>query len=139
MEQQSFQQAQNHSGWSPARRAKAGKASLNRALAALGIAAAGYLFGFLIPLASSGNSTTGHMVFFPIGGIFSLFLAVSAIMIGTKVRRAIGALPDERRERISPYVDLERQRTYATIGVAIGIVSIIANPLIGFLLYSVLR
>ncbi|HEY5526962.1 MAG TPA: hypothetical protein VIK02_05235 [Candidatus Anoxymicrobiaceae bacterium] len=121
----------------PERRRKAGKASFNRGLGALAIAGAGYLIGFLIPLASS--SGTGQMVFFPIGGIFSFFMAVTAIVIGRKVRQATAALSDEQRQRAAGFVDIDRQRTFAAWGIALGVTSIVFNPLLGFALYSAIR
>jgi hypothetical protein len=123
--------------WPPDRRRRAGKASFNRGLGALAIAAAGYLIGFLIPLASSGN--TGRMVFFPIGGIFSFFMAVMAIVIGRKVRQGTAGLSPEQKQRATGFIDIDRQRTFAAWGIALGIVSIVFNPLLGFALYSALR
>ena len=123
--------------WPPDRRRRAGKASFNRGIGALAIAAAGYLIGFLMPLASSGG--TGQMVFFPTGGIFSLFMAVMAIVIGRKVRRGTSGLTEEQKQRAAGFIDIDRQRTFAAWGIALGIISIVCNPLLGFAVYSAFR
>jgi hypothetical protein len=125
--------------WPPERRRAAGKASFNRGLAALGIAAAGWVLGFLIPLASSGGSNTGRMVFFPIGGFISLFMAVAAIMIGLKVRKGVGRLDQQQREKVKTFVDVDRQARYAAAGIALGIVSIVLNPLMGFMIVAIVK
>lgn len=128
-------------GPGPRRFRNPGKMSLNRGLAALGVAAGGYLIGFLIPfLSRQGRSVTGGQWFFwPIGGIFALFLAVFAIQIGRKTMQFIDGLPEQRRERLGNFMDLELERKRATAGVAVGIVAIAANPLIGFFIFLLVR
>ena len=118
-----------------------GRASLNRGLAALAVAAAGYLLGFLLPwaLSPSQSAGNGRFMFMPIGGIASFVLAFAAIMIGTKTKRFIRELAPARRERIGSFVDLDRESGLATRGVALGIASMVANPLIGFVLFAALR
>ncbi|MHB8896883.1 MAG: hypothetical protein ACYC99_17150, partial [Candidatus Geothermincolia bacterium] len=99
----------------------------------------GYLLGFLIPLASSGNPGMGRVVFFPIGGAVSLFLGISAIVIGLKVRKTLARLPELQRKRAAAIFDIGRQNSLAGAGIALGILSIIVNPLIAFLLISMLK
>ncbi len=130
-------------GYGPARAARfrdPGKASLNRGLAALAVAAAGYLLGFLLPLAVSSGGTPGRrLVFTPIGGIISLFLAAMAIAVGVRTRRFIREMAPARRERMAALVDIERQSRLSAAGIALGVVSLIANPLLGFIIYMALR
>jgi hypothetical protein len=129
--------------WSRERRLNAGKTSLNRGIAALAVAAGGNLLGLLIPWAvSSGQSSNGPLlgraVFFPVGGIVSLVLALIAISIGRKVKKFIGGLADFQRERISSFVDLEKQKRYASTGIGLGITSIVLNPLLVFGLVAII-
>ena len=128
--------------WCQERLRNAGKVSLNRGIAALAVAAAGNLLGFLIPWAansakSSNVPTVGRVLFFPMGGIVSLMLAVLAISIGRKVRKYIESLSDMQRTRLGSFIDLDKQRTYASMGVAMGIVSIVINPLLVFGLFTI--
>ena len=130
--------------WSRERRQNAGKVSLNRGIAALAVAAGGNLLGFLIPWAvNSGQSSNGPLVgravFFPVGGIVSLMLAILAISIGRKVNKFIDGLSDLQRERISSFIDLEKQRRYASTGIGLGVVSIAFNPLLAFGLIAIMR
>jgi hypothetical protein len=126
------------------RRLNAGKVSLNRGIAALAVAVAGNLLGFLIPLAvdsaqSSNGPLVGRVVFFPVGGIVSLMLAILAISIGKKVHKSIESLSDMQRTRLSSFLDLDKQWRYASMGVAIGIASIVINPLLVFGLIAMAR
>ncbi|MCJ7652784.1 MAG: hypothetical protein MUO75_03660 [Actinobacteria bacterium] len=128
--------------WSQERRRNAGKISLNRGIAALAVAAAGNLLGFLIPWAansaqSSNGPLVGRVVFFPMGGIVSLMLAILAISIGRKVHKFVESLSDTQRMRLNSSMDLEKQRRYASTGVALGIISIVINPLLAFGLIAI--
>ncbi len=127
--------------WGSPRFRNPGKSSLNRGVAALGVAAGGYLIGFFIPtLSRQGQSVTGgQWSFWPVGGIFAFLLAVMAIQIGRKTRRFIDYLPEPRRERVGNFMDLELERKRATAGIALGIVAIVANPLIGFFIFLLAR
>jgi hypothetical protein len=118
-----------------------GKAAFNRGLAALAVAVGGYLLGFMVPLLV--NSTdplrSGRFMFMPIGGIASLFLAVIAIQIGLRTRRFAAGLPALRRERLSSFLDVEGELRLAGWGIALGAASIVANPLIGFVVIAIIR
>ena len=121
----------------------AGKVSFNRGIAALAVGVAGNLLGFLIPWAansaqSSNGPLVGRVVFFPLGGIVSVMLAILAISTGRKVREFTGSLSDEQRMRLSSFIDLDRQRRYASTGVVLGIVSIVINPLLIFGLVAII-
>jgi hypothetical protein len=121
-----------------------GKVSFNRGIAALAVAVAGNLLGFLIPWAansaqSSSGPMVGRVVFFPMGGIVSVMLAILAISIGRKVHRFFEDLSDVQSMRLSSFIDLEKQRRYASTGVALGIVSIVINPLLVFGLVAIIR
>jgi hypothetical protein len=118
-----------------------GKSSLNRALAALAVAAVGYALGFaIVALSHQGSMTSGGgLAFFPIGGLFALFLAVIAIQIGRKTRMFIDGLDAARRERIGAFIDLELERKRATAGMVVGVIAILANPLVGFLVIVLVR
>ena len=130
--------------WPQQRWGSAGKASLNRGIAALAVAVAGNLLGFLIPWAvnsaqSSNGPLVGRVVFFPMGGIISVMLAVLAISIGRKVNKFAEGLSDIQRVRLGSFIDLEKQRRYASAGVALGIISIVINPLVAFGLFAIVR
>ena len=121
----------------------AGKVSFNRGIAALAVAVAGNLLGFLIPWAansaqSSNGPLVGRVVFFPLGGIVSVMLAILAISIGRKVHRFLEDLSDVQSMRLSSFIDLDRQRRYASTGVVLGIVSIVINPLLIFGLVAII-
>jgi hypothetical protein len=118
-----------------------GKMSLNRGLVALAVAVGGYLIGFRVTgLSHQGQAGAGGgWSFWPIGGVFALFMAIMAIQIGRKTRRFIDKLPAPRRERVGNFMDLELERKRATAGVALGIIAIAANPLIGFLVLLIVR
>jgi hypothetical protein len=118
-----------------------GKMSLNRGLVALAVAAGGYLLGFLLAgLSHQGQAGGGGGWFFwPIGGIFAFLMAIAAIQIGRRTRRFIDSLPAARRERVGSLMDLELERKRATAGVALGIIAITANPLIGYLVLLIVR
>ena len=121
----------------------AGKESFYRGIAALAVAVAGNLLGFLIPWAansaqSSSGPLVGRVVFFPMGGVVSVMLAILAISTGRKVREFTGSLSDEQRMRLSSFIDLEKQRRYASTGVVLGIVSIVINPLLIFGLVAII-
>ncbi|MBK5092379.1 MAG: hypothetical protein JJE48_02545 [Actinobacteria bacterium] len=73
------------------------------------------------------------------GGIVSLMLAILAISIGRKVHKFAESLSDEQRMRLSSFIDLEKQRRYASTGVALGIISIVINPLLAFGLLAIMR
>jgi hypothetical protein len=118
----------------------AGRRSLNMGLLGLGIAAFGYLLGFLLPLAVNSAQkglSAGRAMFLPFGGIASLFAAVAAISIGMKVRRFVAGLREEQRARLGSFVELEKQDRYAAAGIALGIATIIFNPLIAFFIVAV--
>lgn len=129
----------DNTSWSGPRRP--GRASFHRGLAALAVAAGGYLLGFMLPLlvSSSEPVSSGRFMFMPIGGIASLFLAVIAIQIGIATRRFAAGLPAPRLERLASFVDVEGEVRLAGWGVALGAASIAANPLIGFLLIAIIR
>jgi len=121
----------------------AGKVSFNRGIAALAVGVAGNLLGFLIPWAansaqSSNGPLVGRVVFFPLGGIVSVMLAILAISIGRKVHRFLEDLSDVQSMRLSSFIDLDRQRRYASTGVVLGIVSIVINPLLIFGLVAII-
>jgi len=121
----------------------AGKVSFNRGIAALAVGVAGNLLGFLIPWAansaqSSNGPLVGRVVFFPLGGIVSVMLAILAISIGRKVHRFFEDLSDVQSMRLSSFIDLDRQRRYASTGVVLGIVSIVINPLLIFGLVAII-
>jgi hypothetical protein len=123
------------------RRRRAGRASLNTAFAALGITCLGYLLGFVVP--SLVNSSTRHgmgsVMFLPIGGFASLFLAIMAIRGAGRVRRFTDGLSEFQRERISSSVDLRRQRTLSVHATVIATICIVANPLIAFAVVTLVR
>lgn len=130
--------------WSRERRRNAGKVSFNRGIAALAVAVAGNLLGFLIPWAanyaqSSNGPMVGRVVFFPVGGIVSLMLAILAISIGRKVHRFFEDLSDVQSMRLSSFIDLEKQTRYASVGVVLGAASIVVNPLLVFGLVAIIR
>jgi len=131
-------QRADRGGWPAERRRRAGKVALNRGLVALAIAAGGWVLGFLIPALTSTGSTGGR-AFFPIGGIASAFVAVSAILIGTRVRRFVNGLSTEQRMLVAPRWDMGRQVRFATLGIALGVASIVCNPLIGFVVLATSR
>jgi len=121
-----------------------GKASFNRGIAALAVAVAGYILGFLLPWAVNSSQSVsgipaGRFMFMPIGGMASFFLAIIAIQIGRKTKRFVGQLPPARRERLGSFMDLEKESRRASAGIALGIISIAANPLFGFFLITILR
>jgi hypothetical protein len=122
------------------RRRNAGRRSLNMGLVGLGIAAFGYLLRFLLPLAVNSAQrglSAGRVMFLPFGGIASLFAAVMAISIGMKVRRFVRGLGEDQRDRLGTFVELEKQDRYAAAGIALGIVTIVFNPLIAFFIVAV--
>lgn len=125
--------------WPPDRRRNAGRSSLNMGLLAIGIVAFGYLLGFLLPLlVNSGRGlSAGRVMFLPFGGIASLFAAVMAISIGRRVKKFASGLQEEQRDRLSDFVDLEKQERFATAGVVLGVASIVFNPLIAFALVAI--
>lgn len=121
-----------------------GRTVLHRGIASLAVASAGYLLGFLVPFlihsVGNGNSTSSAVVvFFPLGGIASLVLAVIAITVGRKVINAIDDIPVFRKEKIRTFVDLDKEKKLAATGIALGIISIVCNPLLGFLLFILIR
>lgn len=117
-----------------------GKASFNRGIAALAVAAGGYLLGFLLPLAiGSGGYGGGRMLFLPLGGITSLVLAVIAITIGRKVLKFERGMNEIQRRRLGAFMDVEGEKRLASIGIVLGVAAIVANPLIGFLIYAIAR
>lgn len=134
---------QGEPGQAPRRLRNPGKASFNRGIAALSVAAAGYILGFLLPWAANSSQSVsgipaGRFMFMPIGGIASFFLAIVAIQIGRKTKRFIGQLPPARRERLGSFMDVEKESRRASAGIALGIISIVANPLVGFFLITML-
>ncbi len=134
---------QEKPGRAPRRLRNPGKASFNRGMAALAVAAAGYILGFLLPWAvnssqSGSGIAAGRFMFMPIGGIASFFLAIVAIQIGRKTKRFIGQLPPVRRERLGSFMDIEKESRRASAGIALGIICIVANPLVGFFIITVL-
>jgi hypothetical protein len=107
-------------------------------LVAVAIAWGGYLIGFLIPALSSSGTRSGW-AFFPVGGIAALLVAVSAIAIGSRVRGFARRLSEDQRARIASVWDLDRQVRFATLGIALGILSIVCNPLVGFIVVVIVR
>ena len=74
-------------------RRRPGKASFNRGVAAVAVALAGDVIGFLFYAASSGNTgSTGRIMYFPIGGIIALVLGGMAIFVGRKVLSFLNSL-----------------------------------------------
>jgi hypothetical protein len=121
------------------RRPNPGKIARNRGIAALAVAAAGYLLGFLLPLAigsARSGTATSKLLFMPIGGIASLMLAVIAIYFGRKVAAFLDGMPPLRREYINRFMDVALEKRRASMGVTLGVIAIVANPLIGFTLYA---
>lgn len=125
------------------RRRNPGRTSRNFGIAAISIAAGGYALGFLIAWAlnSSGTSTGvgGRYVFMPIGGIAALVTAVVAIQAGTRTKRFINDLGPVRRERLGLFMDVEKESRLASLGIALGVISVVINPLIGFIILAILR
>lgn len=120
--------------WIPVTRP--GEAGRNRGIAALAIAAGGYLLGFLVPWATRSGGA-GRFVFVPLGGIASLVFAVFAIHIGLRVRRFTEDLPVLRRERLEMFMDLEKEKRRASMGMMLGVISIVVNPLVAFAVLAI--
>lgn len=127
----------------PGVRSHPGKSSFYRGAGALAVAAVGYLVGFLLPYlispGAAGSPAANRMVFAPVGGIVSLWLAVMAIYIGGRVLRFAAGLTDERRERLAGVMDLEGERRWAVAGIALGVVSIAVNPLLAYIVIMIVR
>ncbi len=125
------------------RRRNPGRTSRNFGIAALAVAAAGYILGFLIAWAVNSSQTAGgaggRFVFMPIGGIASLLLAIVAIQAGLRTKRFINSLEPARRERLGFLLDLEKESRLASAGIALGVISVVVNPLIGFFIIAILR
>jgi hypothetical protein len=125
------------------RRRNPGRTSRNFGIAAVSIAAAGYILGLLIAWALNSSRTStgvgGRFVFMPIGGIAALVTAIVAIQAGTRTRRFIKDLGSVRRERLGFFMDVEKESRLASVGIALGVISIVINPLIGFFIIAVLR
>ena len=122
------------------RRMRPGRASLNQALISLAVAAVGYLVGVLLPLAvSSGSSGTGRMFFAPIGGIISGLFAVMAIVIGLRVRRFFDRAGDVQLQRIAAIMDIDREKRLAAAGIMLGVLCMIINPLIVYIIIAIVR
>jgi hypothetical protein len=60
-----------------------------------------------------------------------------AISIGRRVKKFASGLQEEQRDRLSDFVDLEKQERFATAGVVLGVASIVFNPLIAFALVAI--
>jgi hypothetical protein len=115
------------------RRRRPGKVSFNRGVAAVAVALAGDVIGFLFFAASSGNpGSTGRIMYFPIGGIFALALGGMAIFVGRKVLSFLNSLSPERVERVAYFMDIDDEKKWASKGVVLGVISIVINPLIIF-------
>ena len=126
--------------WNRRQRRRPGHASLNQALISLAIAAVGYLIGVLLPLAvSSGSSGTGRMFFAPVGGIISGLFAVMAIVIGLRVRRFFDRAGEVQLQRIAAIMDIEQEKRLAAAGIALGALCIIINPLIVYVIITIVR
>jgi hypothetical protein len=54
-----------------------------------------------------------------------------------KVRRFVRGLGEDQRDRLGTFVELEKQDRYAAAGIALGIVTIVFNPLIAFFIVAV--
>lgn len=124
------------------RRLHPGTRARNLGIWALGVAAAGYAVGFTVAwLAhpSVSGAAPGGYYFFPLGGFASLFLAVTAIYAGTRIRRFLDSLQPIQRERLSALTDVELERSRATWGIILGAVSLAANPLLGFIVVMIAR
>ncbi|MFH1150839.1 MAG: hypothetical protein V1748_10245 [Actinomycetota bacterium] len=115
-----------------------GNIAFRRGIAALAVAVGGYLLGFLVPLLlglARSRTTGARLVFMPVGGIIALMLSVVAIYTGKKVKAFLDAMPPLRRQYLSRFMDPDLERRRASTGITLGIIAIIANPLIGFALY----
>jgi len=125
------------------RRRNPGRTSRNFGIAALAVAAAGYILSFLIAWAVNSPRTSpgvgGRFVFMPIGGIAALLLAIVAIQAGTRTKRFFNNLDPARRERLGFFMDLEKESRLASAGIALGVIGIVINPLIGFFIIAILR
>jgi hypothetical protein len=75
----------------------------------------------------------------PIGGIAALLLAIVAIQAGTRTKRFFNNLDPARRERLGFFMDLEKESRLASAGIALGVIGIVINPLIGFFIIAILR
>jgi len=122
-------------------RRRPGTAAFYRGIAALCVAATGYLLGFLVPWAvgSTRSPGSGPYMFLPIGGLASLVLAGFAIYIGRRVLRFFENLPEPRRAFVGRLMDVDRELKRAKAGIALGVASIVANPLIGFVVLTIVR
>jgi hypothetical protein len=125
------------------RRRNPGRTSRNLGIAAIAIAVGGYILGFLIAWALNSSRVSpgvgGRFVFMPIGGLAALVTAIVAIQAGTRTKRFINSLEPVHRERLGFFMDLEKESGLASAGLALGVISIFLNPLIGFLVIAVLR
>lgn len=121
------------------RRRNPGKTSLNLGIAALAVAAGGYIVGLLVAWALGGGVPARHLAFMPVGGLASLFLAVMAIQTGFRTKKFFGRLTPVQRERLGYIIDLDDEGKKASLGITLGAISLVLNPLLGFLLYAILR
>jgi hypothetical protein len=125
--------------WPARKRRWPGRASLNQALISLAIAAVGYLIGVLLPLAVSSGPSNSRMFFAPVGGIVSGLFAVMAIVIGVRVRRFFRGANELQLQRIRAIMDVDREERLAAAGIALGVVCIIINPLIVYVIITIVR
>lgn len=123
------------------RRRRAGRASFNMALTSLGIIAAGYVLGFLLPWALSAgrHSGMGSILFLPVGGFAGLFVAIMAIRAAVKVKKFIQELTPTQEERLSSFIDIEKQKSFARYAVYLAVGAIAFNPLIAFMIITLIR
>jgi len=104
------------------------------------VALAGDIFGFVFYAASSGNpGSAGRIMFFPIGGIFSLALGGMAIYVGRKVLGFLNSLSPERAERVAYFMNIEDEKKWSSRGVVLGVVSLVINPLLIFIVLLFFR
>ena len=120
-------------------RGRPGRAGLNQALISLAVAAAGYLIGVLLPLAVSSGSNSSRMFFAPVGGLVSGLFAVMAIVIGVRVRRFFRGANELQLQRIAAIMDVEKEKRLAAAGIALGVVCLIINPLIVYMIIVIVR
>jgi len=120
-------------------RGRPGRASLNQALLSLAVAAAGYLIGVLLPLAVSSGSNSSRMFFAPVGGLVSGLFAVMAIVIGVRVRRFFRGANELQLQRIAAIMDVEKEKRLTAAGIALGVVCLIINPLIVYMIIVIVR
>jgi hypothetical protein len=79
------------------------------------------------------------MFFAPIGGIISGLFAVMAIVIGLRVRRFFDRAGDVQLQRIAAIMDIDREKRLAAAGIMLGVLCMIINPLIVYIIIAIVR